>query len=123
MTDEDRPSGTKNATILMFIAAALHIYFGFTNFQLSVIIPNPFQIFVGTIDIVIGLLTLCASGLVWLQNYWAVKITAVVGIAACAAAVIFGYYMMIILIAPLYWYAMKWVSTDPPATVSVWSDD
>lgn len=107
----------------MIIAGAFHIYLGLTMFQLSVIIPNPFQIFVGIIEIVIGSLTLCISGLVWLQNSWAAKIIAVVSIVACAVAVMFGYYLLVIIIIPLYWYPIKWISTDSPTTVSVWTDD
>ncbi len=107
----------------MIIATVFHIYFGFSNFQLAFIIPNSFQIFIGTIAIVIGSLTLCVSALVWYQSSWAKKIITVVGIAACAAAVLFGYYLMVIFLAPLYWYAIKWISNDSPTTVSVWTDN
>ncbi|MFW9909796.1 MAG: hypothetical protein ACFFEF_14595 [Candidatus Thorarchaeota archaeon] len=107
MNDIDRQIGTRNATILMVFGGAFHLYLGYSMFQLSVIIPNPFTTTVGTVIVVIGLLTLCVSLIVWLQKSWATKIIAIVGIVACVAAVIFAYYLMIIILAPTYWFAIK----------------
>ena len=107
MNDDYRPSQVQNATILLILAGALHIYLGYVSFQLSIMIPDPFQTTIGTIMIIFGSLTFCASLVVWLQNAWATKLIAVVGVAACAAAAIFAYYGMIIILAPIYWFAIS----------------
>ena len=107
MNDVERQSGTRNATILMVFGGAFHLYLGYTMFQISLIISDPSRTLVGTVMVVLGFLTFCVSLVVWLQKSWATKIIAVVGIAACAAAIIFAYFGMIIIIAPTYWIAIN----------------
>ncbi len=119
----ERELGTRNATKLMVFAGAFHIYLGYTMFQLSVIIPNAFQTTIGTIMAVLGLLTFCVSLIIWLQKSWATKIIAVVGIAACAIAVIFAYFYLIIIIAPIYWFAIKWIRPSQPTEIPDWAPD
>ena len=107
MNDVERQLGTRNATILMIFGGAFHLYLGYASFQLSVIIPDPFHTIMGTIMIVFGLLTFCVSVVVWLQKSWATKIITVVGVAVCAALVILGFYVIILIIAPIYWVAIN----------------
>ena len=115
MDDDYRPSQVQNATILLILAGALHIYLGYVSFQLSIMIPNPFQTTIGTIMIIFGTLTFCASLVVWLQKSWATKIIAGVGIAICGTLVILGYYLFsIIVFAPIYWVAINWIRTSQP---------
>lgn len=107
MNEVGGSSGIRNATILMVFGGAFHLYFGYTWFQLSLwIVQWSLETSIGTINIVLGLLTLCVSLVVWLQKSWASKLIAVIGITACAASVLFGFYLMIIIIAPIYWFAI-----------------
>ncbi|MBE0526800.1 MAG: hypothetical protein IH631_07645 [Candidatus Thorarchaeota archaeon] len=57
--------------------------------------------------ILFSALTFCTSLIVWLQKSWATKIIAGVGIAICPVLVIFGVYLMIIIIAPIHWVAIN----------------
>ena len=98
----------------MFFGGAFHLYLASTIFQFIMISYDPFyDTMIGVVLLVaLGFLTFCASMLVWFQSSWAVKVIAVVGIAACVTAVIGAYYMMIVILAPLYWYAIKWIRTS-----------
>ena len=107
MNDVERQSGIKNATILMVLGGAFHLYFGYASYQLSIVISNPFQVIVGTVLIVFGLLTFCASLIVWLQKSWATKIITGIGVAACATLFFSGFYLMIIIVATIYGLAIK----------------
>ena len=91
----------------MVFGGAFHLYLGYTMFQLSLIVQWPLETTISIVTVVLGLLTFCVSLVVWLQKSWATKIIAVVGIAACTAAALFGYYLMIIIIAPTYWIAIS----------------
>lgn len=107
MNDIGGSSGIRNGTILMILAGAFNIYFGYTFLQFSTIFPGPFQPIIGILMIVFGVLTLCTSLIVWLQNPWATKLIAGVGIATCGTLIIFGYYTLtIILLVPIYWVAI-----------------
>lgn len=124
MNDVDRPSEVRNATILMILAGALHIYLGYFSFQLSIMNSHPFQTTIGTIMIIFGTLTFCASLIVWLQKSWATKVIAGVGIAVCGTLIIFGYYLIaVIVFAPLYWFAIKWIRTSQPTEIPDWAPD
>ncbi len=107
MNDVEKQSGTKNATILMVFGGAFQLYLGYTYYQLSLLLSWDFRTLIVSVLIVIGLLTFCVGLIVWLQKAWATKLIAVVGIAACAAAAIFAYYGMIIILAPIYWFAIS----------------
>ena len=106
MNDVERQSGTRNATILMVFVGALHIYNGY--FLLQVLVPDqwPDQTTFGTVTIVFGLLTFCASLIVWQQKSWATKIIAGIGIAVCGTLIISGFYLMGVILAPIYYIAI-----------------
>ena len=124
MNDVDRPSEVQKATILLIFAGALEIYLGYTMFQLSLIVSWPIQTTVVTVMMVLGLLTLCVSLVVWLQKSWATKMIAGVGIVGCATLVIISYYLIaIILFAPIYWIAIKWVRTSQLTEIPDWLPD
>ncbi|TFG34537.1 hypothetical protein EU527_03170 [Candidatus Thorarchaeota archaeon] len=93
-----KQSGTRNATILMILAGALNTILGY----LSIIIPDYFQLLVGTSMIVFGVVSFCTSLVIWFQKPWAMKIITVVGVAVCVNLIVFGYYLMIILFAPIF---------------------
>ena len=86
----------------MVLGGAFHIYIGYQFYLLPLLIPQTFQTIFGTLMIAFGFLSVCASLAVWLQKSWATKIIAGVGVASCVTLVIFGYYLMIILVALLY---------------------
>ena len=123
MDTDYRPSQIQNATILLIFGGIFHLYLGYTMFQLSVMSPGSFQTIIGTIMVAIGILTFCTSLLVWFQSPWATKIIAVVGITACASSVALGYFLIIIIIAPLYWYAIKWIRTNSPSKLLDWDEE
>ena len=124
MNDVDRPSEVQKATILLIFAGALEIYLGLQTFQFSLIIPDPILTIVGTTMPVYGVLTFCASLIVWIQKSWATKMLAGVGIVVCATLVILGYYLIaIILFAPIYWIAIKWVRTSQYTEIYDWHED
>lgn len=106
MNDIEKLSEIRNATILMVLAGTFNIYFGYQSYQLSIIIPDPFPMIVGTTMIGFGVLTFCTSMAVWQQKSWATKIIAGVGFAICVTLVIFGYYLMIFIVAPIYGVAI-----------------
>ena len=107
MDDVGGSSGIRNATILMVFAGAFYFYLGYTWFQFSLIVQWPIVPHFGTVSVVLGLLSLCVSLVVWLQKSWASKLIAVMGITACTATALFGFYTMIIIIAPIYWVAIN----------------
>jgi hypothetical protein len=123
LSDVEKQSRTNNATILLAIGGAFHLYLSYTMFQPLVIIPDSFQITIGTVMALFGLLTLCVSLIVWLQKPWVTNLIAIVGVAACAAAVIFGYFLMIIILAPIYWFAIKWIRTSNTTEIPDWAPD
>ncbi|MCK4566606.1 MAG: hypothetical protein KAU48_04775 [Candidatus Thorarchaeota archaeon] len=124
MNDVYRPSEVQKATILLIFAGALEIYLGLQTLQFSLIIPNPILMIVGTFMPVFGLFTLCASLIVWLQKPWATKIIAGIGIAVFMTLVLFGYYLIsIILFAPIYWITINWIRTSKPTEIPDWAPD
>lgn len=124
MNDVYRPSEVQKATILLIFAGALEIYLGLQTFQFSLIIPNPILTIVGTLMPVFGLLTFCASLIVWLQKPWATKIIAGIGISVFMTLVLFSYYLIaIILFAPIYWITINWIRTSQPTEIPDWAPD
>ncbi len=124
MNDVDRPSEVQKATILLILTGALHIYHGYTSFQFSIIFPDPFQSIIGTFMIVFGFLTFCTSLIVWLQKSWATKLIAGIGIVICGTLIILGYYLFsIIVFAPIYWVAIKWIRTSQSTEIPDWAPD
>ncbi|MGY5859860.1 MAG: hypothetical protein RTU63_10865 [Candidatus Thorarchaeota archaeon] len=107
MNDVGGSSRIRNATILMVFAGAFYLYLGYTFFQISIIMHDPIQSILGTLMIVFGVLTFCTSLIVWRQNPWVTKIIAGIGIAICGVVIIFGAYLMIIIIAPIYWVTIN----------------
>ena len=83
----------------MVLEGAFHLYLGYWCYQFSVMLPDPFQVTVGNVMIVIGLLALAVSLAVWLRRSWATHGIVGIGIVSCAALIIFGYYMMTAFIA------------------------
>jgi len=123
LNDVEKQSGTKDATILMVFGGVFLLYLGITMFQLSIIIPNPFQTIPGIVMVVLGLLTFCVSLVIWLQKSWVIKIISVVGVSVCVTLFIFGYFYMIIIIASIHWFAIKWIRTSQPTEIPDWAPD
>ncbi|MFW9789488.1 MAG: hypothetical protein ACFFE2_07480 [Candidatus Thorarchaeota archaeon] len=94
------PSGVRNATALMVLEGAFHIYLGYWVLQFIGMLPMMFQFYViiGSVMIVLGLLVFAVSLAVWLQKSWATRAIIGTGVASCASLVIFGYYMITIFI-------------------------
>lgn len=105
MNDIEKQYGTRNATILMILAGLLHILFGYQSYQLFTAFPDSFLIIAGTSMMIFGVITLCTGLVVWLQRPWATRVIAGVGIAVCANLIVFGFYLMIIIFAPIFWVA------------------
>ena len=107
MDDVGGSLGIRNATILMILAGAFHLYLGYTWFQFSVISQWPIDPTPGILMIVSGVLTLCTSLIVWLQKSWATKIIVVNGVAVCGTLIISGFFTMCVILAPIYWVAIN----------------
>lgn len=123
MNDVEKQPGVRNATILMVLVGAFNIYLGYTSYQLSVVFPDPSQTVVGTVMIVFGLFTFCASLIVWLQKSWATKIIAGIGVAVCGTLIISGFYLMGIILAPIYYIAINQLRIRRVINHSDWHDD
>ena len=106
MSDGERSSKVRNATILMVLAGVFNIYLGYESYLLALAILHPLLMTFGTLMMVFGLLPSCASLIVWLQKSWATKMIAGVGAANCVILIISGYYLMIIFVAIIYWLAI-----------------
>ena len=112
----------------MVLGGVFHMYLGYWVFHidlgyLSYPIMFPFHTIAGTVMIVLGSLTLSASLAVWLQKSWAEKTITGIGVASCVSLVIFGYYLMIIIVALLYKAAIDHIRTSPVTNLSDWDDD
>ena len=86
-------------------------------------IPNSFHEIVGICMIVFGVLTLCASLAVWLKKAWAAKIIAGVGGASCVTLIIFGYYLVIIVVALISVAAIDYIRASRVSEPSDWDDN
>ena len=108
MNDDEKPSGVKNATILMALGGIILIYSGcqfYYFFIISAILLSPLF---GISLIVLGILSLCASLPIWQQNVWATKLIIGIGIAVCGTFAIFGIYLGLylgIIVFALWYYA------------------
>jgi hypothetical protein len=102
----ERPSEVRNATILMVLAGVFNICFGFQSYLLAFATLNSLLMTFGTLMMVFGLLPSCASLTVWLKKSWTTKVIAGVGAANCVILVLSGFYLMVILFAPIYWFAI-----------------
>ncbi len=109
----------------MIIGGVLHFIMGYTKLLFGMAYLSPFLTasMEGMITIILGILNLCVGLIVWSQNPLATKLIAIIGIIACVAAVLFGFYLQIIILAPLYWYAIKWIGKDEPTEVHDWVPD
>lgn len=127
MNDVEKQAGTRNATILMVLVGANHLYLSYSSYQFSIIMSNPFQAIIGTVMLVFGVLTFYASLIVWQQKSWATKIIAGIGVAVCGTLIISGFYLMGVILAPIYWFAIKWIrpsqSTEIPDWAPDWNED
>lgn len=128
MNDVLKPSGTRNTTILLTLLGLLEISLGIQSIQFSSIMSFSLLMIVGALMIIFGLLTFCASLIVWLQKSWATQVITVVGAAACVTLIMFGYYTIaIVVFAPLYWLGIHWIgkrqSTDVPDWAPSWDED
>ena len=118
MIDVNKPPEVQKATILMIITGAFNTYSGFAFFQNYVFFPV-----LGTIMIVFGFLTFCASLIVWLQYSWATKLLAIFGVVFCVALVIFAAWLMGFILAAIYWVAINWIRTSPPIEIPDWAEE
>jgi hypothetical protein len=112
----------------MVLGGAFHIYLGYWSFHINlgywtIPILFPFHMIAGTLMIVLGTLTFAASLAVWLQKSWASKTITGIGVASCVTLVIFGYYLMIIVVALIYKAAIDHIRTGRVAELSDWDDN
>ena len=105
MNDVERYSGTRNATILLIFTGAFQIYTGYQFYQMTIIMPSPFPSIFWIILIGLGALSFGTSLVVWLQISRATEIIAGVGIVVCGTLIISGFYLTIVVFAPLYYIA------------------
>ena len=77
----------------------------------------------GTLMMVLGFLTFSASLAVWLQKSWAEKTITGIGIASCVSLVVFGYYLMIIVVALIYKAAIDHLRTSRIAELYDFDDN
>ena len=96
------PSEIRNTIILTAIGGVFQIYLGTQSYLLSLVFPDSFHMLLGTLMIVYGILSLCASLSVWLQKTWTILLIIGICIASCATLIIFASYMMIFIIIPIY---------------------
>lgn len=109
MNDVEKPSGVRNATILMALAGAFQLYSGCWSFQFSVMHPIYSLIIVGTIMVVSGFLSLFVSLAIWMQKSWAAKAVACIGIAVCVSLPFLGYYLIFFFFALWYWAIIEYI--------------
>jgi hypothetical protein len=103
----ERSSEVRNATIMVVLAGVFAIYLGSQAYLLALVIPDSFLMITATIMMVFGLLSFCASLAVWQQKSWAIKLIVGIGVTICVILVLSGIYLMIIIFAPSYWYAIN----------------
>jgi len=107
LTEIERNSGTKNATILVVVAGVLLAYLGYQYTQIPTVISDPFLTMIGLFILVLGAITLGTSLTIWFQKPWAAKLVTGVGTAVCVCLVVFGYYLMLGLFGPIFWVAIN----------------
>ena len=125
MTDVERYSGTRNATILLILVGALLIYSGYSFYQIAIIMSDPFNSIYATFMIIFGVLSFCTSFVVWSRKSWASRMIAGVGIGVCVAQIIFGFFYLSVVFAAIYYIAWKQFNqtTEIPDWAPDWNED
>jgi hypothetical protein len=77
---------------------------------------------VGIFMFVLGALSFCTSLTVWLLKSRATKIVAGVGVVICVSYVLFGYYLLAVLPAIIYWVAISQLRTSHMTETSDWHE-
>ena len=107
----------------MVLAGAIQIYSGYQLYQMTIIFSDSFFLIVGTLWVIFGLLSLCTSPIIWQQKSWVTKIIAGIGVAFCGTSVIFGYYLVVVFFAPLYWAVIDYIRTSREIQPLDWHDN
>lgn len=115
MNDAEKPSGVKNATILVALGGIILIYSGYQFNHFFIIWAIPLSPLFGISLIVLGILSLCTSLPIWQQKLWATKLTTVIGVAVCGTFVIFGFYLVIIFFALWYYAVLDFIKKGLPS--------
>jgi hypothetical protein len=115
LNDVEKPSGVKNATILMALGGIILIYSGCQFYYFFIISAIPFFPLLGISLIVLGILSLCASYPIWIQKLWTTKLTTGIGIAVCGTFAIFGFYLIIIFFALWYYAVLDYIKKGLPS--------
>jgi hypothetical protein len=123
MNIDSRSSEVRNATILVFFGGVFQIYLGYQSYLLSIELPHSFLMIVSILMLVLGALSFCASLPVWLLKSWATKIVAGVGVAICVSYILFGYYLMVVIPAIIYWVAIRQLRTSRVTEISDWHEN
>jgi len=89
----------------MIITGAFQIYSGYQFHQMAIIMTIPIHPIFGIIVIGLGVLSCGTSLVVWFQISRATEMIAGVGIVVCGTLILFGYYLIIVVFAPLYYIA------------------
>ncbi|MFW9843133.1 MAG: hypothetical protein ACFFEV_01005 [Candidatus Thorarchaeota archaeon] len=117
--------GTRNATIILILVGVLLIYTGYQFHQIAIIMHNPLQSTYGTFLIVFGALSFCTSLSVLFRKSWAPGMIVGVGVAVCVTQLVFGYYLIIVVFAVIYYIAWKQLNqtTEIPDWAPDWNED
>ncbi len=114
-------SKTQDTDMLMALTGAFLVCLGFSSYFLSRIVPDISLIISGTIVIFLGSLTICFSVTEWQRRPWATRVVALIAGAACVTLLTFGFLLITIPVAVLYWDVIHRIRTsDETGTPSVW---
>ncbi len=105
-------SKTQDTNMMMALTGAILVCFGFSFYYLSTIVPDISLIVNGSIVIFLGALTICFSVTEWQRRPWSTRVVALIGGAACVTLFIFGFFLIIILVAVLYWDVIHRIRTS-----------
>ena len=106
----------------MLLGGTFQIYFGYESYLLSIELPDSSLMMVSIVMFVLGALSFCASLSVWLLKSWAVKILVGVGVTICVSDMLFGYYLVAIIPAIIFWISINQLRSSRKTGISDWSE-
>jgi uncharacterized membrane protein len=122
LNDASKSSEVKKAVILLSLAGVLQFFLGYQSYQFSIMLPLPVLAIMGTIMLVFGILSFCASLAIWMQKSWATTIITGIGIMSCGTLVMFGYYLVGFFFALVFYAAICYIKSSRVTQSSDWDD-
>jgi hypothetical protein len=114
-------SKTQDTDMLMALTGAFLVCLGFSFCFLSRIVPDISLIISGTIVIFLGSLTICFSVTEWQRRPCATRVVALIAGVASVILLIFGFLLITIPVAVLYWDVIHRISAgDETGTLVEW---